>query len=199
MKIMDLLESSLSRVWKHIKGDNSFAVISAFRGSNTQKENLQNHSELKKAVKSLGLGFIEQKSGYTYTNPDTGEEGLAEEMSLFIPNIELKQAIKLAQEFDQESIIYKDQNRFDLVNSSDSPGKVMMKFSKDNDNSTVTFDPETLKYAYSQLLKGTKSSKKAYAFKSLEEIKELLPPRRTESIMASKNKTLAKARWINIL
>lgn len=193
MKLYDLLiESSLSRVWQHIKNDKSFAVVSAFRGSNTDEQNLNNHKQLKNAVRQAGLGYIEQKSGYTYANPDTGEEGKVSEMSLFIPNCDLRTAISLGKQFRQETIIYKDNERFDLVDPE--TGATTMSF-KRGDGDTVTFDPETLKYAYSQFVKGNSASRVGYAFKSLEEVLELVPPSRTESMLAKKSNSLAKAKW----
>lgn len=197
MKLLDILiESSLSRVWQHIKNDKSFAVVSAFRGSNTPEQNMINHRKLKNDVRSKNLGYIEQKSGYTYTNPETGEEGTVQEMSLFIPKCDLTTALKLGNDYGQESIIYKDSKRFDLINCKD--GSVMMSF-KSGDRDTITFDPATLRYAYSQFLKGNAASRTNYAFKSLDEVNELAPPSRTESMVASKSGKLAKASWKRIL
>lgn len=95
-----VLESSLSRIWQHVNGGENFAVISAFRGSNSEKENLKLHNDLKSNVRSIGSGFIEQKSGYTYQNPESGEEGTVDELSLFIPNIDRRTAVKLGKKYN---------------------------------------------------------------------------------------------------
>ena len=197
MKLTQILnESSLSRIWSHIKGDRSFAVVSAFRGEYTPEENNKRHAELKTMVRGMGLGFIEQKSGYTYENPETGEEGRVQEMSLFIPNCNLKQALSLGKTFRQETVIYKDETRFDLVDTS---GSTKMKFSRKDSDGVITFDPSVLKYAYSQFVKGNNAGRTAYAFRSLEEVYELVPPSRTDALLAIKEGKLAKARWKKIV
>jgi hypothetical protein len=196
MKLKPLLkESSLSRVWGHIKGDRSFAVVSAFRGEFTPVENEHRHAELKKMVRGMGLGFIEQKSGYTYTSPDTGEEGRVEEKSVFIPNCNLKQALQLGKHFRQESVIYKDANRFDLIDTS---GSVIMRFSRKDEDGVITFDPSVLKYAYSQFIKGNQSAKSPYAFRALEEVYELCPPGMTAAYRAMGTGKLPEAVWKKI-
>jgi hypothetical protein len=192
-----IAESSISRVWQHINDGKTFAVISAFRGSNDPKENLNLHNKLKSDVRALGLGFIEQKSGYTYQNPDSGEEGTVDEMSLFIPNIDEKSALKLGKKYKQESILFKNQNQFILLNCD--TGSVDMKFAKST-NGSLTFKPDVLKYAFSQLIKGNKNSQKKYAFVAESiNVYELLPPNRTESILSMKSGELAKAKWVKIV
>lgn len=193
-----LIESSLSRIWQHVKSNDTFAVISPYRGSNTPDENKKLMSKLKSDIRGLGLGFIEQKSGYTYTNPATGEDGTVDEMSLFIPKITYAQAKKLGIEYKQETIIFKDSERFVLIDPQ--KGSVELKFKMSDDN--TTFDPSVLKYAFSQLVKANQNSAKKYAFNVDENFNvfELVPPTRTESYMALKSKQgLVKAKWVKIL
>lgn len=192
-----LNESSLSRVWQHLTNSDTFAVISAFRGVNTKKQNLEYHNALKKDVRSAGYGFIEQKSGYTYTNPDKDEGGVVEEMSLFIPNIKLDQALKLGKKYGQESILWKDEDKFVLINC-DSKG-TMATFSKTAGDKPLTFDPNTLKMAYSELVKGNKNSRKPYAFKMMGEVYELQVPTRLEAVIANKKNELPEAKWVRFL
>ena len=56
---MNIVESSISRIYKHLTDKYTCAIISAFRGENPLKVNLDRHLELKKDVRALGLGFIE--------------------------------------------------------------------------------------------------------------------------------------------
>ena len=107
-----LEESSLSRIWQHVTDeDSSFAVISAYRGIYSEDENLKRHNELRIKIRSLGYGYIEQKSGCSYFNPEVGENASVEEKSFFIPNINFKDAITLGRMFKQESVLYKDKEK----------------------------------------------------------------------------------------
>ena len=100
MKI--IVESSTSRIYKHLTDEYSCAIISAFRGENPLKVNLDRHLELKKDVRALGLGFIEFTSRWV----EDGES--FDEMSLLIPRIPFEDAFELGIKYDQASIIYKD-------------------------------------------------------------------------------------------
>lgn len=105
-KYKRLEESSLSRIWQHVEDDEtSFAVISAYRGIYSEADNLKRHNELKGKIRAMGYGYIEQKSGYSYSNPEEGEDVSVEEKSFFIPNIDFKSAINLGRLFKQESIL----------------------------------------------------------------------------------------------
>lgn len=202
MKIMEILnemvnESSYSRILQHIQNNDTFAVVSAFRGSNSDDENMKLHKQLKGDVRAKGYGFIEQKSGYSYSEPGTGEEGTVDEMSLFIPKISEKEALTLGRKYDQETIIFKDNKKFVLINCS--TGGVDMTFKKSSDGRDITFDPSVLKYAFSQLVKANKSQRGKYAFKTDEvTLHEMQIPSRHESYLAMKTGKLAEARWIKI-
>ncbi len=199
-KIMNsiLSESSLSRVWQHINNDKSFGVISAFRETNDDATNKNLHKSLIDDVKSLNLGYIQQKSGYTYSSSDG--DGRVEEISLFIPNISLEDIIKLGKKYNQESILFKDATQFVLVDCNSK--SIILNFSKKtsgkNGNDFITFKPEVLKYAYSQLIKSNKNSKKPFAFTSIDEIYELRIPSRTDSYRMVGTGNLAEARWVRI-
>ena len=54
---VSLVESKLSRVFQYVEDDKKdFGVLSAFRGANSDKENLAKHEELKKAIRAMGYG-----------------------------------------------------------------------------------------------------------------------------------------------
>lgn len=177
-------ETTLSRVWQHVTNSESFAVISPFRNENTLEKNMQLFAQLKADVRALNHGYIEQKSGYTY---DDGTP--AEERSLFIPEISFDDAVKLGKKYVQETIIYKDAQQFVLYNPTSK--QIVMNFSKKD---AVTFNPDVLKYAYSQFLNSrTKNSMKPFAFVATEEYHI---PSRTDSYAAMKeNKGLAVGQW----
>jgi hypothetical protein len=179
-------EATLSRVWQHITNSKSFAVISPFRSENDLEKNMELYQQLKDSVRALGHGYIEQKSGYTY---DDGT--IADERSLFIPNISFDDAIKLGKKYNQETILYKDAQQFVLYNPTSK--QIVMNFSK-NKNDAVTFNPDILKYAYSEFLNSkNKNSKKRFAFVATEEYHI---PSRTDSYTAMKeNKGLVRGQW----
>jgi hypothetical protein len=188
-----LKEASLSRIWQHIQNGKTFAVISAYRGSNSEQENRSLHEKLKQDVRSKGYGFIEQKSGYTYANPQTGEEGNVEEQSLFIPEISKADAVSLATKYQQESILWKDTNEFVLYYvSSGKTDPFNRGTSKD-----LTFNADVLKYAYSQFLKSkNKNAIKKFAYV----MKELRVPSREEAYRALKERSdVPSATWIDVI
>jgi len=201
-----LSESSWSRIIQHVEGDDDFAVISAYRSSNTDDKNLKQHEELKKDVRALGLGYIEQSSGYTYKDEESGKSEVRKERSLFIPKIDYKNAMLLGAKYNQESILLKNKNMgFVLVYTTGGTkddgtkfkaGDIDIKFkSAKNKDGKITFDPEVLKYAYSSLLRANKSQKgKKYAF-VVESICEGIIPTRTNSIAHRDN----YMSWRNIL
>ena len=183
--VKDLNESSISRIWQHIKSDRSFGVISAYVIGLGEKDNQERHNNLKQDVKSLKLGYVEQISGYSYE----GEDEQVKEKSLFIPNISLDQLLKLGKKYEQESVVYKDNDRFDLIKVSS--GSVIVSFQKKN--TPLTFDKNVFKNAYSQFIKSkNKNRLKPFAFKVLE----VRIPDLSESILASKDKKLAKVNYI---
>ena len=153
------IESSLSRIWQHINNPNtSFAIISAYLDDENDEKN---HKTLAKDIRKLGYGFIEMNSGYSYKTDD-GEK-FAEEKSYFIPEIKERDAIKLAQKYSQQSIIWKDESEFSLVGARNDVGvgKRLMNFKRDK--STLTFNPTTVKAAFSSLIKRSKKDAK-FAF-----------------------------------
>lgn len=193
-----LAESSWSRIIQHVEGDDDFAVISAYHTSNTDDKNLEQHNELKKDVRNLGFGYIEQSSGYTYKDAESGKSEVRQERSLFIPKIDYKNAMLLGAKYGQESILLKNKDKgFVLIyttsgqkedGSKFTVGDVDMTFKSEKDGEgKITFDPEILKYAYSSLIRANKSQKgKKYAF-TVESISEGIIPTRTNSIARRDN------------
>jgi predicted HTH transcriptional regulator len=109
-----LYESSLSRIKRH--SDHGFFTLSAFRSNFTEQENLERHNNLKKDIRSYGLGYIEQYGRYVETEDD-GTKTQVKELSLFVPYNndmsieELKNIAKtLSDKYHQESYILCDTN-----------------------------------------------------------------------------------------
>ncbi len=153
-----LAESSLSRIWQHVaKPGAVFAVISSYLGELPRTENEQRFSELQQEIRGAGYGYIRFNSGYTYADGS----GTAEEKSLLITGIALKDALDIAQKYGQESILYKDDSGFFLVGSrGEQIGQNLLRFQ--SDGKTLTFDPEATKIAFSKLARSKQASKFAF-------------------------------------
>jgi len=158
MKMKSLIkESSLSRIFQHIEdADSSFGVISASRIEFSDKENAERYLELKKAVRKMGLGFIELKGGYQE------ESGFTEESSLFIPGISRNQAVELGKKYDQYSVLYKDKDEFIEIgtNMNSGIGEILKRFIKSSGKSNYDFNVKILKDFFSSLLKGSHRGRK---------------------------------------
>ena len=186
----DLNESSLSRILSHVEGDRSFGVISAFRGGLSKQENMERHSELKDKIRKMGYGFIEMRGGYKEE-----DGGFVNELSLFVPGIDKRALVDLGSDLDQDSVIYKDKNSFELVgtNRATGKGKVLMNFRGGGGRDSITLAKDAIKDFFSSLVKGSQRGKK-FLFQTEEfvlEEKEILG----FNEVAYLNK---KARWFTI-
>lgn len=95
-------EATTSNIYRRLSDDSSCAIISPYRSEYSDKENRERMTELKSAVRKLGLGFNQFISRWV-------ENGEAfDESSLLIPNISEKDALDLGKTFNQSSIIFKD-------------------------------------------------------------------------------------------
>lgn len=158
-KMKPIEESSLARIWQHVQEeDRSFGVISAYMSSNSEKENVKRHAELRSKVRKYG--YIELKGGYKYEEDD--EYTL--EKSYLVPNIPKEELLKLCKEFNQESVLYKDSKEFVLIKQD---GSVDMKFTKSGGKENFQQAQDAVKYFFSSLLKGAHRGRK-FAFKLLE-------------------------------
>jgi len=184
-----LAESSLSRVWNHTNNDDTFGIISAFKLDNYWVENIILHSNLKKEIKSKGYGFIELDSGYSYLD-NTNEEISVRERSYFIPKITFKDITELGKKYEQETIIFKDNEFFILVKPDGTIEKTFLK------GNGYNFKPENLKNAWSQFIRSkNKNAIKKFTFN----VQERIIPSRTDSYkMLGENKGLAKVKYINL-
>lgn len=150
-----LNESSLSRIFDHIESNRSFGVVSAYRGDLPAAENKERHKSLKNMVRESRYGFIEMRGGYN------GDQGVVIEESLFIPSVSRNDIIDFGKEFDQHSVIFKDDNEFSLIgtNASSGIGKVMMTFVKGG-KSNLNMAKDAIKDFFSALSKGSHAGKK---------------------------------------
>lgn len=147
-------EASLSRLYQHTKDKDTFAVI----GSQDQDTKQSRFRELKDLVAKLrnkisNIGFNRLEGTYTYEN---GEQGI--EDSLIVYNIPKDDALNIANQINQESIIWKDDNYFGFL---DKDGNEEGTFK--NDTKNMTFDEQITDMFGSKLRSGN-TLKPAFAF-----------------------------------
>lgn len=154
---VSLVEAKLSRVFQYVEDDKKdFGIVSAFRAVNSDKENKARHEELKKAVRAMGYGFIELRGGYK------GDEGYVEELSLLIPNITKKGIVDLGRQYQQHSVMYKNDQDFYYIGTNEEAGvgKVLMRFKKGEGQDNLELAKHKVVDFFSQLKKGAHSDKK---------------------------------------
>jgi len=160
-----LVESKLSRVFQYVEDDKrDFGVLSAFRGANSEKENVAKHEELKKAIRAMGYGYIELRGGYK------GDEGFNEELSILVPNIKKNEIVSLGRKFGQHSVMYKNDQDFYYIGTNEEAGigKVLMKFKKGAGQENLELAKHKVVDFFSQLKKGAHADKK-FVFNAKDE------------------------------
>lgn len=113
-----IAEGGLSRILAHVKNDNkTFAMVSAYRHENTQKENNHQTMLLTSDLVHMHLGFIKMEGGYLEVVSDTAPENGVEpntipviERSFFVGNISKEQAMELCEKYNQDSVLFKDKD-----------------------------------------------------------------------------------------
>ena len=130
MKIQELLaESSLSRIYRHVK-DHSVGAITAFRADYSPEENNQRNRKLASYLGSRGYQLTMIDGGYI-ENPGTPEEREVKEKTLFVVNPlegddegKLEQdLISLGQLYEQDSILsYRFGDKPTYIGTTDRPG-----------------------------------------------------------------------------
>ena len=158
-------ESSLSRIWQFVEDNKKqFAVISASRKLNSDEENEKNYIELIKDIRDLGYGYIKMRGGYKE------KTGFVREKSLFVPNIKKSEIIELGRKYNQDSILFKDVNKFVEIgtNKETGIGKILMNFKKQSNVDNLNLAKDAIKKFFSSLLKGNHKGKK-FVFNLQEE------------------------------
>lgn len=153
LEVNKVEEASLSRLYQHTKNKDTFAII----GSQDQDTKQDRSSELKSLIGKVqreypNIGFNQLEGTYTY---ETGEQGI--ENSFIIYNIPKKEAINIAKQLNQESIIWKDDNFFGFINQN---GFEVGTFK--NDVKNMTFD-EKITNLYGSKLRNS-GNQLAFAF-----------------------------------
>jgi len=108
-----LTESSLGRIFQHSTNKEiPFALLTAFRGDKTEKENIKNNKELATKIKKAGYGYF-FVDDYWIENEGTDKEGKVSETSIFVvgnknDSGKLKSLlIKWMKTYNQDAVLYR--------------------------------------------------------------------------------------------
>ena len=159
-------EISLSRIYQHVVSDprlKSWAVITASRYDQTPIENKKRNKELEGELRSMGLGFAHadgmwmecQVKGVEYKDCPEEMKIPSEEKVFFIPNISKEIALKLGKKWDQDSVLFADnetrkKGEATYIDSKSgeefnigkfTPGKMGQGYTKLKGDRVFTFEP----------------------------------------------------------
>lgn len=160
----ELDEESMGRIYQHIVSNpktKSWAVITASRGENTPAENARKNKELETDLRKMGLGFVHADGMWrecknrSIEYKDCPEELRvpSPEKVLFIPNIPKDKAVALGKKYEQDSVLFADEETkakgeatFIDSKSGESfnigkftPGKIAQGYTKMKGNKVFTF------------------------------------------------------------
>lgn len=160
----ELDEESMGRIYQHIVSNpktNSWAVITASRGELTSAENKQRNKELENDLRKMGLGYVHadgmwrecKNQSIEYKNCPEELKVPSEEKVLFIPNIPKDKAVELGKKYQQDSVLYADEEtkargEATFIDSKSgeefnigkfTPGKVAQGYTKMKGDKVFTF------------------------------------------------------------
>jgi hypothetical protein len=116
----ELDEESMGRIYQHVVSNpktKSWAVITASRGENTPAENARKNKDLENDLRKMGLGFVHADGMWrecknrSIEYKDCPEELRvpSPEKVLFIPNIPKDKAVALGKKYEQDSVLFADE------------------------------------------------------------------------------------------
>lgn len=113
-------EKTLGRVYQHVvdKKATSWGMMTAYRYSNTKKQNEQANKELESELRKKGLGFFKleghwqecQDKNVSYEDCPKDQLKDSTEQTLFIPNIKKDDIAELGKKYEQDAVIYGDRD-----------------------------------------------------------------------------------------
>lgn len=163
--VLEIAEGGLSRIWSHSTDYSTFAIIGSMDKDTKEDRSDELILEISKvAGKSIG------KIGYKYLfGRYKFEDGsFAEELSIIVFNIDKQSALNIANNLNQESIIWKDDIFFGILASD---GTEVERFVNDPQN--MNLSAEDIKHVGSRLAKReNKNGLKWFKF-SVEQYKPL--------------------------
>ena len=151
MNIID--EASYGRIYQHTRDNGTFAII----GSEDKDTHKNRYNELKQLIKKYErryghLGYNKLSGTYQYRL--TGET--TKEPSIIVYGISKKDALSIAKRINQESIIWKENTFFGII---DVKGNILDRFKK----STLNFS-KAIKQGIGSRLQSDQTRTFGYAF-----------------------------------
>jgi hypothetical protein len=163
----DINEASLGRIYQHVVSNpkmKNWGVVTASRGELTPAENKQRNKELENDLRKLGYGFVHvdgmwqecRKPDTEYKDCPDDMKVPTEEKSLFIPNISQEHIQSLGKKYQQDSVLFADEEtkakgEASFIDSKSgeafnigkfAPGKIAQGYSKLKGGQVFTFEPE---------------------------------------------------------
>jgi len=116
----DLDETSMGRIRQHVVSNpkvKNWGVVTASRGELTPAENKQRNKELEADLRKMGYGFVHvdgmwqecRKPNTEYKDCPDDMKVPTEEKSLFIPNISKEHVQALGKKYQQDSVLFADE------------------------------------------------------------------------------------------
>ena len=110
----------MGRIYQHVVSNpktKSWAVITASRGENTPAENARKNKDLENDLRKMGLGFVHADGMWRECkNRNIEYKDCPEELRvpspekvLFIPNIPKDKAVALGKKYEQDSVLFADE------------------------------------------------------------------------------------------
>ena len=172
-RVVKLTEASLGRVLQHIQGKKnvkSWGVITAYRYGNTPAENKLANKNLADKIRAEKLGFFEMEGHWQECQDkrvnyfDCPKDKLVDstEISLFVPNIGIKQIHKLGKQFEQDSVLY---------GGEDTKGKGVLVYKNGRVENVGDMHPDNMQQAYSKM----RNTGKVFAFQRKKGTQKNLP------------------------
>jgi hypothetical protein len=157
-KMHNLDEASLSRVLQHVqqqKNTKSWGIMTAYRSLNTPKQNRELNKSLESDLRSKGLGFFKVEGrwrectdsnlNYAECPQDKLKDSIEE--SFFVPNIGIKDAHKLGNKYNQDSVLYAGEQ---------TKGNAFLIYRDGHTENVGKIHADTIQQAYSKMKSGTK-------------------------------------------
>jgi hypothetical protein len=163
----DLNEASLGRIYQHVVSNpkmKNWGVVTASRGELTSAENKQRNKELENDLRKMGYGFVHvdgmwqecRKPDTEYKDCPDDMKVPTEEKSLFIPNISKDDVQSLGKKYEQDSVLFADEEtkakgEATFIDSKSgeafnigkfSAGKIAQGYSKLKGGQVFTFEPK---------------------------------------------------------
>ena len=161
-KFHKLSEASLSRAYQHVidKKIGSWGMATAYRYSNTPKENKALNKELEAECRAKGLGFFKidghwrecQDSNIKYEDCPSDKLVDSTEETLFIPGASKEFMANIAKKYNQDAVVY---------GGKDTKGNAHLIFREGGEENIGKFHPNQTAQAFSKF----KNNEKTFLFK----------------------------------